>query len=71
MANFDFAVWRTEFGGLVCMGAQGIFLFVKRPSCKGYKCGDVMPPEWSRVPANDLARMDNELIQQESGQVTA
>ena len=57
--EYRFPVFGTQGGGLVRY-IKGICIFVEKPDIQGLDVGDIMPSEWSIVPANDLARIQME-----------
>jgi len=53
--TYNYPVWATQGGGLV-REVGDVYIFVEKPNCPGLDVGDIIPEEWSIVPANDLAR---------------
>lgn len=60
MEKYGFPVWATQGGGLV-RDVRGTYIFVEQPDCPGLNVGDEMPEEWGIIPANNLARQEQEI----------
>lgn len=60
MRGFNYPVWGTQGGGLV-RETDGMYIFVSKPDCPGLDVGDEMPEDWSIVPANRRAMLEEEM----------
>jgi hypothetical protein len=61
---YSYSVWATQGGGLVREVGEGVYIFVEKPTCcSGLDVDDIMPEEWSIIPANDLARYEMDRIE--------
>ncbi len=60
--SFLFPVFGTQNGGLVRRSGDW-YEFVTKPNVPGLDVGDVMPPNWGVVCANQLARDEDDFNQ--------
>lgn len=60
MADYNFPVYATQGGGLV-REVKGSYIFVEPPpDFPGLTVGSEMHKEWGLIPANELARKQEE-----------